>query len=364
MEDKKKKKFDKKTIIIIALVLLLLLLVLFLIFGREGSYTITFDTNGGTEITSIEVKNGEVVKIPEAPKKDGYKFVGWTNEEGKVITKGTKVTKDLTLKAEWISEKASSVTTTFDTDGGNEIDNITTEKGESVLLPVEPVKDGYVFVGWLDENGKFITENTTINKNIVLKAMWIKKGTKTSTIKFNTDGGSGVGDIVVENGKVILLPINPTKEGYVFAGWVDSDGNSITKDTIVSENMTIMATWIEPYTCPSGCTPIGDGSKCTKEVTKEMTTTSSCPKGYTLKSGMCLDLKNQYHAEYVEVSSGKYEWKCNSSKEYMYEKVEGLGIEVLCAKKASKVTSKGCPSGYTKSGSVCKKTETVSCKAN
>ena len=70
---------NKKVIIIIAIVLILLLIILFLIFGEKGSYTITFDTNGGTEITSIEVKNGEIVKLPEAPTKDGYKFVGWTN---------------------------------------------------------------------------------------------------------------------------------------------------------------------------------------------------------------------------------------------------------------------------------------------
>lgn len=67
------------------------------------------------------------------------------------------------------------------------------------------------------------------------------KGTKTNTIKFNTDGGNKIGNIIVENGKVISLPINPTKTGYAFAGWVDENGNSVTKDTIINKNMTIKA---------------------------------------------------------------------------------------------------------------------------
>lgn len=192
---------DKKIIIIIILVLVLLLVILYLIFERDGKYIITFDTNGGNEISSIEVKNNEIVKLPEVPKKGGYKFVCWTNEEGKVITKGTKVTSDITLKAEWVSNDAEIVTLEFNTDGGNEIDNIIIENGHNILLPIEPIKDGYIFTGWLNENGNFITEDLVVTKGITLKAMWIKKDAKTSTIKFDTDGGSKAGSIVVENGK-------------------------------------------------------------------------------------------------------------------------------------------------------------------
>ena len=117
-----KTKIDKKTIIIIVLILVLLLVILFLIFGRNGKYTITFDTNGGNEITSIDVKNNQIVKLPEVPKKDGYKFVAWINENEKVITKGTKVTDDITLKAEWVRDDAETITVEFNTDG-NETEN-------------------------------------------------------------------------------------------------------------------------------------------------------------------------------------------------------------------------------------------------
>lgn len=387
VEVKKKKKIelDKKTIIIIALVLVLLLVILFLIFGRNGSYTITFDTNGGTEITAIEVKNNEIVKLPEAPRKDGYKFVGWTNEEGKVITKGTKVTEDITLKAEWVSNNAETITTEFNTDGGNEIDNIIIEKGHIILLPIEPTRDGYIFAGWLDGNDNFITENTIMTNNTILKAMWIKKDAKTSTIKFNTAGGSKVGNIVVENGKVIVLPVNPTKTGYVFTGWVDENGNAVTKDTIVKENITIKATWKKPYTCPSDCTPIGDGSKCTRTTTKDVVTYTGCPSGTETVEKFCSAHQRQVAIGFDEDLT--YETAgiiCNDNPKgfcvsynsrytiagescptgyYKYIDSDGLGALYGCTKKYDKGGS-SCPSGYTQSGNVCKKIETISCKAN
>ena len=387
VEEKNKKKieFDKKTIIIIVLVVVLLLIVLFLIFVRKGSYTITFDTNGGTEITSIEVKNNEIVKLPESPKKDGYKFVGWTNEDGKVVTKGTKVTKDITLKAEWISIDVETITVQFNTEGGNEIDNIVIEKGHIILLPIEPIRDGYIFVCWLDENGNFITEGTIITNNITLKAMWIKKDAKTSTIKFDTDGGSKVGNVIVEKGKVILLPVNPTKAGYVFAGWVDENGNAITKDTVINENITIKAIWKEPYTCPSDCTPIEDGSKCTKTYTQDLVVYTGCPTGTETIETFCSAHKRQVAIGFDEDMTyetagiicngnptgfcvdynGRYTVTGDScpSGYYKYVDSDGLGALYGCTKKYDKGGS-SCPSGYTQSGNVCKKTETIGCIAN
>lgn len=354
----------KKWIIaLILIILLLLIFILYLLFGKEKSFTITFDTNDGTEISSIEVKNEEIVKLPETPTRDGYKFVGWTNKDGKIITKGTKVTKDITLKAEWISNNVETITAVFDTNGGNEIDNILIEKGKIILLPVDPIKEGYIFVCWIDGNGNFITNNMIVTNNITLKAMWIKKDAKTVTVKFDTDGGSNVESIIVENGKVILLPINPTKNGYVFAGWIDENNNILSKDTIVYKNLTIKATWKEPYTCPSDCTPVGDGSKCTKEVTTNMVITASCPSGYKLIEGQCLDVANQYHANSIDVSPW---WSCNSSSEYMYTEIDesGMGAMMWCAKKTNKVNATKCPSGYTQSDNVCKKTETINCTAN
>lgn len=93
-----------------------------------------------------------------------------------------------------------------------------------------------------------------------------------------------------------------------------------------------------------------------------MVTKTTCPSGYKLVKGQCLDVKNQYHALSIDYSPF---WKCNSSSEVMYTELDGTGGAFMwCAKKTNKITTKGCPSGYTKDGTICKKTETVKCTAN
>ena len=154
---------EKKKNWIIALIIIIILLIIFilyLLFGKQKSFTITFNTDGGTSISNIEVKNNEIVELPDSPTKEGYKFVGWTNDEGNIIIKGTKVTKDLVLKANWIKNDVETVIVTFNTDNGNEMDSIIIEKGKIIILPVVPIKDGYIFVGWLDGNGNFITNES------------------------------------------------------------------------------------------------------------------------------------------------------------------------------------------------------------
>lgn len=88
----------KWIIIIILFILLLIALFLFFKFGISKKYMITLDTGGGTEIASIEIKNGEFIKLPEEPIKDGYKFSAWVNENNNVVTKHTKITKENDLK--------------------------------------------------------------------------------------------------------------------------------------------------------------------------------------------------------------------------------------------------------------------------
>lgn len=375
----------KWLIILLALFIVALIIILYLLFGRAKSFTITFDTNGGTEISDIKVKDGGIIKLPESPKKEGYTFIGWTNEEGKVITRGTKVTDDITLKAEWISNDAKTNSIEFDTDGGNVIDDILIENGKIILLPVDPIKDGYIFICWVDENGNFITKDMIITENITLKAKWMKKSAKTVTLNFDTNDGGNIESIKLESGKKIILPINPTKAGYVFAGWTLENGDAITKDYIIDKSITIKAVWKDPYTCPDDCTPIGDGRQCTKTTTKDLITYTGCPSGTETIETFCSSHKSQTEivvgedVTYVTTGiicndnpsgycvnyNGRYTITGDScpSGYYKYTDSDGFGALYGCVKKSNKGGS-SCPSGYTQSGNVCKKTETISCKAN
>jgi uncharacterized repeat protein (TIGR02543 family) len=78
---------------------------------EEVYYTITFETNGGNKIESLKVKENELAKKPETPKKEGFTFDGWYRN--KSLTKEFDFSKpvddDYDLYAKWTEEKKVEV---------------------------------------------------------------------------------------------------------------------------------------------------------------------------------------------------------------------------------------------------------------
>lgn len=71
--------------------------------GSSSAYTIKFDTNGGSELKNISVKNGQSIGTITEPKKDGYVFTGWYSDKEltKPYNKDEKVTASAILYAGW-----------------------------------------------------------------------------------------------------------------------------------------------------------------------------------------------------------------------------------------------------------------------
>ena len=124
-----------------------------------NTYTITFDTAGGSEIAPITQDYGTVITAPEAPTREGYTFTGWDRE---IPT--TMPAENMTVTAQW---KINRYTITFDTAGGSEIAPITQEYGTNITAPADPTREGYTFIGWDMEIPK-----TMPAENITLKARW------------------------------------------------------------------------------------------------------------------------------------------------------------------------------------------------
>ncbi len=83
--------------------------------GGVSSYTIKFDTNGGSEINSVK-STGTAISEPTAPTKDGYTFNGWYTDK-ELTSKydfSNKITKSFTLYAAWVenSEQEQPATET------------------------------------------------------------------------------------------------------------------------------------------------------------------------------------------------------------------------------------------------------------
>lgn len=66
-------------------------------------YTVTFDTDGGTEVQSVQVVSGEKVQKPTT-EKDGCALVGWFNGVDEWNFNKDVVTKNITLKAKWTTQ--------------------------------------------------------------------------------------------------------------------------------------------------------------------------------------------------------------------------------------------------------------------
>ena len=124
-----------------------------------NQYTITFDTNGGSEIAPITQDYGTKITAPDNPTRKGYTFKGWDKEIPE-----TMPAENITVKAQW---EINQYTIAFDTNGGSEIAPITQDYGTEITAPDNPTRKGYTFKGW----DKEIPE-TMPAENITITARW------------------------------------------------------------------------------------------------------------------------------------------------------------------------------------------------
>ena len=224
---------------IFSLLLILAVAFAFTACGGAKSYTVTFDSDGGSAVTAATVEEGKTVAEPTAPTKEGYEFKGWYDGET-AWDFATAVTKDITLKAKW-EEKAAApteYTVTFDADGGSTVAAQTVESGAKATAPAAPTKEGYTFAGWFNGETAWDFE-TAVTANVTLKAAWTLN---TYTVTFDADGGSDVAAATVNHGAKATAPTAPTKTGYTFAGWYNGEA-AWDFETAVTANVTLTAAW-------------------------------------------------------------------------------------------------------------------------
>lgn len=192
-----------------------------------GAYTVTFQSEGGSEVAS-QIRANTPADQPADPTKEGYTFIGWYKGESEWNFE-TPVTADLTLTAKW---QINRYTITFDTAGGSEVAPITQDYGTTITAPANPAKTGYTFAGW----DKTIP-TTMPAEDMTITAQW---QVNQYTITFKPENGGQ--DIVIKQdyGTAITAPANPTKTGYTFAGW-----DKTIPSTMPAGDMTITARWTE-----------------------------------------------------------------------------------------------------------------------
>ncbi len=206
-------------------------------------YTVTFNANGGTNVTAVTVDAGSKITEP-ATSREGWQFDGWwtaLNGGEKFDFQNTSVNSDLTLYAHWLEK----FTVTFDTDGGapaaaSEI----VVNGEKIqTVPTAPDKAFAIFKAWHKVENGVVAEDafnftSAITGNTTLKAVYIHDANDNNKLdgsaadpyqiyvwKDGTDVLKRVQMVENQAGVDLLAPAveDPNGNSKVFIGWSEKE---------------------------------------------------------------------------------------------------------------------------------------------
>ena len=256
-----------------------------------NQYTLTFDSNGGSDVAAITQDYGTKIDTPAAPTKTGYTFAGWDNEIPE-----TMPAESMNFKALWT---INQYTLTFNADNGTEDVEITQDYGTKFDTPADPTREGYTFAGW-----DMDIPETIPAEDMRFTAKWIANQ---YTLTFDSDGGSDVAAITQDYGTKIETPAAPTKTGYTFAGW----DNEIP-ETMPAESMSFKAQWtINQYTLTFNADNGTEDVEITQDYgTKFETPADPTREGYTF-AGWDMDIPETIPAEDMSFTAL---WSVNSYK--------------------------------------------------
>ena len=226
--------------------------------GGGNTWTITYNTNGGTAIAASSVTRGQSITLP-TPTRSGYTFNGWFSDSGFTTAVNSPYTPaaNTTLYARWTTNSgggggdggSSTVyrRITFDSNGGSSVDTISVASGRSTTLPT-PTRGGYTFDGWYSDSAltNKVSSPYTPAANVTLYARWTGGSSDPDvyTITYNTNGGASVANPSVTPGTAITLP-TPVRSGYTFAGWYSDAAltNRVTSPYTPTASVTLYASW-------------------------------------------------------------------------------------------------------------------------
>ena len=225
----------------------------------------------GTEIPEPEK--------PEAP--EGHLQEGWIDENGEEVI--FPIIADENFPAEILPNFVrQSYTVIWIVDGSSTEESYLFE--EEINIPSTPSKTGYTFVGWTPE-----VENTMPSKNLEYTAVW---SVNSYDAVFDASSGAwadGSAEKTVSTNydAQIILPEDPAKAGYIFAGWSpevgimdDINGKKFTANWIASTDTVYT---VEIYTMKTD----GTYSKVTQKLTGA--TDSTVNADYCVETGFVLN---------------------------------------------------------------------------
>ncbi|MDR2822605.1 MAG: InlB B-repeat-containing protein [Acholeplasmatales bacterium] len=228
--------------------------------------TVTLDKQNGTGSSQFLGTYGNYLPqdVYSAPSKVAYDFVGYFEFAGGT---GTKY-YDSEMQPVSLFDKVTNTTIYAyytpivyniyyeNTKGRTNTNDLTyTILDEITFVSLNDDGFGYMFIGFYTLDGTTTSEwgslVTSISETYGTLTLYAKWEGRPSTVTFNSEGGSTVDQIITKYGEIITKPLDPTKTGFVFAGWYKSDTYldtwNFSEETVNNSQIELFALWENTY---------------------------------------------------------------------------------------------------------------------
>ncbi len=222
--------------------------------ATKKSYTLTFDSNGGSSVDSITVEYGSVAVAPPKPHLDQKRFVCWCTDSALTteVNWATPITGNVTYYAKWTDELSNSTkyTISWYDENGKLLNTSSVSDGMTPTYTytlTDTAEYRYEFLGWSNtKGGQALTTIPAATSDASYYAC-VKATKNNYTITFDSNGGSAMVPITVEYGTAVKEPTSPTLSGYTFVCWcTDSSLNTAVNWAMpITGNVTYYAKWTQ-----------------------------------------------------------------------------------------------------------------------
>lgn len=208
-----------------------------------ADYTLTFNTDGGSDVASATYKYNDAIAAPAEPTKAGYTFAGWYNSKGNLVDFETAKmpASDTTFTAKWTVNKYVAK---WDNEGT--VTEVEYDFGAVINLPAEPTRYGYTFGGWTNYTAGMTMPVDGITFYAVWNAIPHKATFDPNGGAFNDPDVTGTQPFTktINYGTAINAPKLADRTGYTFSGWVDKDSLQPMPDNMPNKDVTFYAVWV------------------------------------------------------------------------------------------------------------------------
>ena len=277
--------------------------------GVAPSYTVTFNSNGGSGTMAPQTANTPTPLNANAFMRTGYTFAGWGTSPGGPAILGNGVTysfaANITLYAQWTINQYTLTYNGNGNTGGTAPGSVTQNYNTSVSVAGAGTltRSGYTFGGWNtadDGSGTGYAPSSTFTfpgANTTLFAVW---NPITYQLTVNAGAGGAINEpgtspATVDHGSPTTI-IAVANVGYTFTNWTVTAGSAsianpssaVTTVTLTAGNATVQANFTPLTTVQLGAAGsfIGvEGSTAAVTVTRTGVTTGTSTVQYALSGG-------------------------------------------------------------------------------